>query len=297
MNADMHESRVQSVLILTHLVPGVTAEALRRVLTVLKERGLSAVVTAGEVLKHEATLTASGVSWQEWQGDRNSAPAEGVDLCVVLGGDGTTLRALHVTKGRVPVAGINLGRVGFLSTIGVDTLEHDFIRVLEGRSEIHRLPALELTGEGEGWTGSVAFNDIYFGRLPHLNVCRLGYSLNGVDLYDIRCDGLVAATPVGSSAYNLSSGGPLLGLGLPGFVVSFVAPHALTGRSVVATHDDILRVTNTSVRDPVVLVIDGEQHGTLEPGRSARVSWTAAAGRLALLPQDGLYRNFRERFL
>lgn len=297
MNTEMHESKAHSVLIFTHLVPGVTTEALGRALTVLKEHDISVIMTSGEMLKHESTLAASGVSWCEWRDDGNFGSAEGVYLCLVLGGDGTTLRALHFTRGRVPVAGINLGRVGFLSTIDVNELERDLACVLDGRIEIHRLPALQLVGKDEVWTDSVAFNDVYFGRLPHLNVCRLSYSLNGVALYDFRCDGLVAATPVGSSAYNLSCGGPLLGLGLSGYVISFVAPHALTGRAMVANHNDVLCVTNTSARDAVALVIDGEQRGQLLPGRSARITFLTSAGTLALLPQDGLYRNFRERFL
>lgn len=285
------------VLILTHLVPEVTRDTLVRVLGILAQRDIRVVMTGQELAKHGEALRAAGCEFEEWGDECLREQVHELGLCLVLGGDGTTLRALHLTGGAVPVAGVNLGRVGFLSTISVSSLEAELARVLDGEGVVHGLPALRLSGEGGAWSGAIAFNDVFFGRLPEQTVCRLGFRLGGVDLYDLRCDGLVAATPIGSSAYNLSAGGPVLGLGLRGYVISYVAAHSLKARSIVAEADDVLEVINTSVREPVMIVVDGEDRGRLVPGRSARLTFERDAGRLSLLPQDGLYRNFRDRFL
>ncbi len=284
------------VLILTHLVPEVTDKALVRALAVLSQHEAVAVVPASEAEKHQGVL-AGGGRYEEWPDETVPDRMLEVSMCLVLGGDGTTLRALRATRGVVPVAAINLGRVGFLSTIPPASLERDLTRVLEGEAVVHALPALTLAGPDELWAAAEAFNDICFTRLPQHTMCRLAYSLNGVDLYDLRCDGLVAATAVGSSAYNLSVGGPLLGLGLGGYVVSYVAPHALNARAIVAPGTDVLRVRNTSVREAVAVVVDGESRGALPPGGAVSVGLRPNAAGLALLPQDGLYRNFRDRFL
>ncbi len=221
----------------------------------------------------------------------------GFGACALCWGDGTTLRALRATRGVVPVAAINLGRVGFLSTIPLESLERDLARVLADEALVHPLSALTISGADESWMGLEAFNDVCFSRLPQHAMCRLSYSINAVDLYDLRCDGLVAATPAGSSAYNLSAGGPLLGLGLGGYVVSYVAPHALHARAIVASETDVLEVRNTSVREHVALVVDGETRGTLAPGAAASLPLRPRAASLALLPRGGLYRSFRDRFV
>lgn len=284
------------VLILTHLVPEVTHQALERALRVLAAHDAVVVVSASEEQKHREVL-AGTAHHEMWPDDMVQQRVGDLSMCLVLGGDGTTLRALRATRGVVPVAAINLGRVGFLSTIPLESLERDLARVLADEALVHPLSALTISGADESWMGLEAFNDVCFSRLPQHAMCRLSYSINAVDLYDLRCDGLVAATPAGSSAYNLSAGGPLLGLGLGGYVVSYVAPHALHARAIVASETDVLEVRNTSVREHVALVVDGETRGTLAPGAAASLRLRPRAASLALLPRGGLYRSFRDRFV
>jgi NAD+ kinase len=219
-------------------------------------------------------------------------PADGADLCVVLGGDGTTLRFLRqFANTGVPVFSVNCGRVGFLATVDREYAEKGLERALGGRFEVMSLPALLLGGEGEG---EFAVNDVSFQRGAHLNVAHLSYALAGEEVVRAPCDGLIAATPVGSTAYNLSAGGPILAWGLRGYVVSMVAPHALSARAVVAAPEDVLRVTNVG-REPVDVVIDGMKAGRLDPDEGKDVTFRADAVGLAQLPGSTFYSRFREK--
>src|SRR5437763_12814130 len=124
------------------------------------------------------------------------------------------------------------------------------------------MPALSV----DAWDGRrLGVNDISFHRRPAARVAELEYSVQGEQLGNVRCDGLVASTPVGSTGYNLANGGPILAWGVEGFVVSFIAPHTLTARALVVAPDDTLTVLNTSVREAVTLTTDGRPVGTLEP--------------------------------
>ena len=100
----------------------------------------------------------------------------------------------------------------------------------------------------------------------------------------MRCDGLVAATPAGSTGYNLANQGPILAWGVEGYVVSFIAPHTLTARPLVVAPDDVLRVANAAGREPVDVVLDGEPVGELASGDEMEVRFRDGVGRLAQLP-------------
>ena len=108
------------------------------------------------------------------------------------------------------------------------------------------MPSLEAT---VGDTSALALNDLSFIRRPHGRVAELAYSLGGQEVGHVRCDGLVAATPAGSTGYNLANQGPILAWGVKGYVVSFIAPHTLTARPLVVAPNDVLSVTNAAGRD------------------------------------------------
>ena len=112
----------------------------------------------------------------------------------------------------------------------------------------------------------------------------------------MRCDGLVAATPAGSTGYNLANQGPILAWGVKGYVVSFIAPHTLTARPLVVAPDDVLSVTNAAGRDPVEVVLDGEPVGELASGAEMEVRFRDGVARLAQLPGANFYRRIRDKF-
>ena len=148
------------------------------------------------------------------------------------------------------------------------------------------MPALLTDGHS---TERFAINEVSFQRRPHMNVTHLSYSLAGEWVARVPCDGLIAATPAGSTAYSLSVGGPIVAWGVQGFVVSLIAPHALSSRALVAAPEDVLRVVNDG-DEPVDIVIDGITAGELA-GRGgerdhlrARRGRPRAAAGLELLP-------------
>jgi NAD+ kinase len=127
-------------------------------------------------------------------------------------------------------------------------------------------------------------------------VAELSYKIAGEEVGHVRCDGLVAATPVGSTGYNLANQGPILAWGVKGYVVSYVAPHSLTARALVVAPGDVLHVGNAGAGEPVDIAIDGELAGTLESEAALEVSFADGVGRLAQLPGTSFYQRIREKF-
>lgn len=291
---------VKAVIVMSHLVAEMAEEAMGRTLAVLARLGVSCLLPPTEVEKHGKALAAAKGQWESVPQAQLKEAAARAQLCLVLGGDGTTLRAFHRVGNRVPVVGVNLGRVSFLSTMDRNRIEEDLEQLLSGQVVVHQLPGLVVSG-GECQESEVylrpALNDVFVGRRHESTICHLAYALNEEQLYDVRCDGLVVATPVGSSAYNLSAGGPLLGLGVEAYVATFVAAHTVTARPVVAGAGHRLRISNLSTLEPAIIVLDGEAAGQLAPECSLEVELVPAAACLGMLPGDSLYRNFRNRFL
>jgi NAD+ kinase len=283
--------RVGRVALVTHQVPAVSAEALAQVVPLLRARGIEVLLPPGERAKHPELLAQGGTACCD---TRREDLAE-ADLCLVLGGDGTMLRALRQTRDLgLPVAGINLGRVGFFAAVARDAIAADLPRVLDGEYGKH--PLLGLAAQLNG-AELRAVNDLSIGRGREGGIARIAYALNGVALFDVACDALIVSTPAGSSAYNLAVGGPLMGIGVDAFVLSYVAPHALGTRSLVAAASDVLTVTNRSPHDPAEVVVDGEHMGTLLPLASMEIRTVPALACLALLPESSFYRQFSDRFI
>jgi NAD+ kinase len=277
---------IRSAAVYTHKRPEVTSEVLGRLIEAAEQAGVELRFDREETAKHGLERSEATSLRPNAEGD------EPADLSIVLGGDGTTLRFLRGVAGTdVPVFSINCGRVGFLATVDRDELEEGVERALSGRFEVMKLPALVL---GPGSDQDFALNEVSFQRGSHMNTAHLSYALGGEEVIRAPCDGLIAATPAGSTAYNLSAGGPILAWDLKGFVVSMVAPHALSARAVVAAPDDVLRVVNEG-REPVEVVIDGMRTGEIDPGGAREVSFRADAVGLAQLPGSTFYARFREK--
>jgi NAD+ kinase len=222
--------------------------------------------------------------------------SDDVELCVVLGGDGTILRALRRYAGTsVPVFAVNYGEVGFLATIDPEEdgeLADGFARALAGDFEVLTLPALALeTPDGP----QAAINDLSIHRRVGERVAQLAYAIDGEEAGSVRCDGLVLATPAGSTGYNLANGGPVLAWGVEGFVVSFIAPHSLTARALVVAPGDLLSVHNRS-QGEVDISLDGRPAGPLGPGDAITAAFLREAADLAQVPGSSFYRRLRQKF-
>jgi NAD+ kinase len=220
--------------------------------------------------------------------------ADDVELAIVLGGDGTMLRALKRFLGTgVPVLGVNFGRVGFLAGVPQNDFEGGLRRAFQGEFVSMELPTLEaeLGGERHVGVNDVVAESGLLGRM-----IELSWAIAGEDLGMIPCDGLICSTPTGSTAYNLSSGGPVLVWGLDAMAITFVAPHSLHARPLVVPRTRELRVTNVTVDVPVALIVDGHQVGQLADGDVATIQLGEARTLLATLPESTFFRRYRETF-
>ncbi|MEA2170281.1 MAG: kinase [Solirubrobacteraceae bacterium] len=217
-----------------------------------------------------------------------------VDVCIVLGGDGTILGALRKFAGTdVPVFAVNFGAVGFLATVDASHAGEGFDLALNGAFDTMALPSVTAGLGDETWAG---FNDISLHRQPGSRVAKLAYAIGGDEIGRVRCDGLVVATPAGSTGYNLANGGPVLAWGVEGFVVSFISPHSFTARALVVAPADGLTINNTSRDEAVEVHVDGRPACTLPAGEDLKVEFGGTHARLAQLPGATFYHRLRERF-
>ena len=279
----------RAATVLSHGRPAETSGALRALIEAAGREGVVLRFDADETRKY-------GLNPRE--GFVLDAPlSDDVELCVALGGDGTILRALRRYAGTsVPVFAVNYGEVGFLATVDPDEDDFDmteaFERALSGDFEVLTLPALALeTPDGP----QAAINDLSIHRRAGERVAQLAYAIDGEEAGSVRCDGLVLATPAGSTGYNLANGGPVLAWGVEGFVVSFIAPHSLTARALVVAPGDLLSVHNRS-QGEVDISLDGRPAGTLGPGDAITASFLREAADLAQVPGSSFYRRLRQKF-
>jgi NAD+ kinase len=183
--------------------------------------------------------------------------------------------------------------IGFLATVEPWELEEGLQRALAGEIDAMELPVLVIaTAQGD----QLAVNDISFHRRPEGRVAELAYSVQGERLGEVRCDGLVVATPAGSTGYNLANGGPVLAWGVEGFIVSFIAPHTLTARSLVVAPDDRLEVTNLSSLEDVDVTTDGRAACALAPDAAMPIRFEHAKALLAQTPGASFYHRLRDKF-
>jgi len=223
----------------------------------------------------------------------NAEVKRDVELCMVLGGDGTILRALQAyERTGVPVFAVNFGEIGFLATVEPQHIDDGIRRAFAGEFELLHLPGIVLElGEGR----HTAINDVAIHRKVGERVAELAYSLDSEEAGRVRCDGLVVATPAGSTGYNLANGGPVMAWGVEGFLVSFIAPHSMTARALVVAPDDRLTVFNRS-REPLDVAVDGRPVGEILPDATIAARFAGEVGTLAQLPGTSFYRRLREKF-
>jgi NAD+ kinase len=271
--------------VFTHRRPDETERALQVLIELAAQAGVTLRLDADETRKHALTPQAGLALDAETKDD--------VELCVVLGGDGTILRALQrYAHTGVPVFAINFGEIGFLATVEPDDIEDGMRRALAGQFELLRLPAIVLAPEG---SAQLAINDVAIHRKVGERVAEIAYALDGEVAGSVRCDGLVVATPAGSTGYNLANGGPVMAWGVEGFVVSFIAPHSISARPLVAAPADRLTIHNRS-REPLDVAVDGRPAGEIPAGESIHAHFASDVATLAQLPGSSFYVRLRDKF-
>ena len=275
---------MKTAALITHSHPPSASEAVKVAAEVAEEMGWRLAASQDEREKHGSAAAGVDVTAE------HTLP----DICLVLGGDGSILHALRrYARTEIPVFGVNFGTVGFLAAVERDEAREGIRRALEGDVEIVELPGLEISCDG---VEEVGLNDITLARRPHDRVAELSYRIAGKEVGHVRCDGLVAATPVGSTGYNLANQGPILAWGVKGYVVSYISPHSLTARALVVAPGDVLHVGNAPEREPVEVAVDGGKVADLSPGAELEVRFLDSVSRLAQLPGTSFYQRIRDKF-
>jgi NAD+ kinase len=218
--------------------------------------------------------------------DLEALEGRAFDLMIALGGDGTLLRAArHVAELEVPVMGINLGTLGFLSAYRSTALVEAMQAALAGELVWeHRLRmTVDVARGGRVWSSQTACNDAYVkhGQIPRM--LQLSTRVAGHTMADYRADGLIVATPMGSTAYNLAAGGPIVEAGTDTFIITPICPHSLTHRPAVISAGSALSIQYTGPPDSgATLSVDGQWSLTLQVGDE--ISIRRAQRSLRLVP-------------
>jgi NAD+ kinase len=216
------------------------------------------------------------------------------DLAVVLGGDGTMLRALQRYLGTgVPALGVNFGRVGFLTSVSAGDLEPGLEGAFSGRYEVLELPTITATTHDDTVTG---VNDVVFTSAVLGRMALMEWSVDGQSLGVVGCDGVIVASPTGSTAYNLSAGGPVMAWGTDAFVVTFVSPHSLHVRSMVLGRPHLVQLRNAAVDVPIQVIVDGHTAGRVDPGGVIEVRQGNSFATLARVPGTSFFTRYLETF-
>jgi NAD+ kinase len=270
---------VSRAAVVTHGKTGHIGAGLARLQVVADEHGVELLFTAEETEKHALEPTPDPL---------------GADIAVVLGGDGTMLRALARFLGTgVPVIGVNFGRVGFLTSMGPRDLEAGLARVFRGEYEVVSLPTLEL----EHPAGKeVAVNDVVVASGSLGRMIELDLAVGGEELGRQPCDGIICATPSGSTAYNLSNGGPVLIWGLEAMALTYVAAHSLHARPLVVPPGSDVIVWNRTQDVEAGVLADGHRVATLSKAERAVVRIGPERSLLATLPEATFVRRYRQSF-
>ena len=253
------------------------------------------VISHGRVDVHEPVARVRAVAREAGVAvlDEDADPRD-ADLAVALGGDGTILRTLARLLGSdVPVIGVNFGRVGFLAAIEPDGLEPDLRRVFAGEYVVLELPTLEVQLDGET---HAAVNDVVATSETLGRMVELAWAVGGEDLGTIPCDGMICATPSGSTAYNLSNGGPVLVRGLEAMAVTFIAPHSLHARPLVVPRGPEVTLVNRTADVDVAVLVDGRRVAEVSAGGRVAVRLAAQRSLLATLPETTFFGRYRETF-
>lgn len=200
--------------------------------------------------------------------DGRAAIDAGADCIVVIGGDGTLIGvARSLGDDQLPLIGVNVGKLGFLTEFSVDEFRTNFdMAVGQGAAISHRM-ALDVTVEhGDARSSNLAINDCVIRAGQPFRLITLGLSLDGEHMRDVRADGLIVCTPSGSTAHNLSAGGPIMEAGVEAIGLTPLCPHSLTHRPLVIECGAVIGITAVEVNVGTTAIIDGQESLPLKQG-------------------------------
>jgi NAD+ kinase len=256
---------------------------LRSLIRYLKEKGITPVL---EDVAARKLLQKDGLSRDELPGK--------VDLVIVLGGDGTLLSVAHLAAlEHVPVVGVNLGRLGFLTEVPVDELFVSLDAFLAGRRGIVS-PRLLLKAKSRGksyW----CLNDVVINKGAMARMIQIAIQIDGRDIAVLKSDGLIIATPTGSTAYSLSAGGPIVQPYVPALILSPICPHTLSFRPMVVSSDSKIKLRILTAGEEVYLTLDGQRGVLLGKDDVVEIERSASELSLVSSPQRNYFDLLKEK--
>jgi len=244
------------------------AEHLRSLASLLQAAGRRVLIEA-ETARHSGLTELTAANYDEI--------GQTADLAIVVGGDGTMLGAArHLAPWAVPMAGINHGRLGFITDIALHDAHAAMADLLEGRfdTEERLLLAGELLRDGQSLYNDTALNDVVVNRAGRGSMIELRVDIDGTYMHTLRADGLIIATPTGSTAYALSASGPILHPSLQAMVMVPIAPQTLSNRPIVLPDDGTLNLTVTGsgrAEHGVNVHFDMQTWSDVQPGDQIQV--------------------------
>ncbi len=258
-------------------------ELLRVIVERARGRGIEVAV--------ESALDADGLArFDEAQPD--------TDVLITLGGDGTLLRGARSLAGTgVPVLGVNLGRLGFLTTAPIDGLEQALDQLFAGEWELDRRSTLSAEVRGGDGAGSfVALNDVVVHTSGMARVVRLRVTIgDGEEVASFAGDGLIVSTPTGSTAYSLSAGGPVVAPGVPCMIITPICPHILSVRPLVVPLDSDVKIEAAEQSDALFLTVDGQVARKMEVGETVSVGRGPMEIPLVRLPGYAFFTTLKTK--
>ena len=261
------------------------AQAVRWLIPWLKKRGKKVCVENG--------LAGAGA-----QSCSKKEMAAKADLIISLGGDGTLLNiAPLVERAEVPILGVNMGGLGFITEVAVNELEAILTKTLEGDYQVEKRMTLEIRviGKKRRIHRFRVLNDAVITKGARSRIIDLETYIGADYLCTYRADGLIISTPTGSTAYSLAAAGPILEPTLGAIVLAPICPHTLTNRPIVVPSDDTIRVALRSFGDTVILSPDGQQGVRLNNGDKVEARDYGLPVSLIKLPSRSYYEILRDK--
>lgn len=240
--------------VLTNLEKDIDFKITRRIVEYLTLKGCSCSVQGavhkGELKTDNMNVSANGSDGINMVKDT----PEDCDCVIVLGGDGTMIQAADLIGGRKPIIGVNLGTLGFLQEVEASDVEDMLNHLINNDYEIERRMMLRGTDGSDSYT---ALNDVVISRRGSLKILYLDIYVNNRKLSSYKADGIVISTPTGSTAYNLSAGGPIVEPSAEAILLTPICPHNLGARTIVLSPEDVIRVEVVPGRGEAEATFDG----------------------------------------
>jgi NAD+ kinase len=278
--------RPNKIGLIAHTGKAGVAELTRTVAQQLEEKGLTVLVETN-------TAELAGIAAKH----SVSELGRDADLLVVLGGDGTILHSLgQLGENIKPVFGINIGALGFLTCANSTASAEAVECIAEGKMVFSERSLLDVAVNSNGNASRmIALNDVVLSRGEVSRLVRLKTSVNGEVLTEFNADGLIVATPTGSTAYSLSAGGPILAPESGAFVITPICPHVLTNRSIIVDDNAMMEIEVTEREYPVFLTVDGREPVRIESGATVQIKKSERVLPLASLPGVSFFGVVRQK--